>query len=139
MAVKGYPSGSNYFLLYHDPRWNCDFFPYIKTQSTEEKNSASIKAFLKSQLNIKPENIDLKKVGQRLQLKYSYPHKQNRLYDHTLYLAQINDLPKNMKAEHFQMPDGKQYRWATIHTMESDSEIQKRNGEVVEFVKESIF
>lgn len=139
VAVRSLPFGMNHFLLYHDTRWDCDFFPNIKTQPTETKNENSIKAYLKSELNIRPEDVELKKVAQKIQLKYSYSHKQRRYYDHILYIAQINELPDIMKHNRFQTPDGKEFRWATIHNMENDPVIQKRNSEVVSFVKENIY
>ena len=69
--------------------------------------------------------------------KYSVSHGENRVYNHRLYELKIHHFPEQTRQTDFVL-NGRHYYWMTLEEMEHDENIEKKNMEVVDFVKESI-
>lgn len=123
------------FLLYYDERWDCKLFLNYKTQ--ERNNEASITERVAADLNLDRDSLQCTYVSSRVQEKYSVSHQENRVYNHRLYEISIENLPKDLKEPDFKIGN-KHYYWMTMQEMEKDENIQKKNLEVLDFVKESI-
>lgn len=124
----------NKFLLYYDKDWKCNFFPNFHTTDNNEED---IKERLSNQLKISKEKIQLEYKTTRIQKKFSEKHKENRVYEHKLFVANISEFSEQMKNNKFEI-DGVSYKWMSIAEMENDFEIKKRNLDVVGLVKENI-
>ena len=127
----------NRFLTVYDKRWRCNLFFSYPTSEQEDENIRIIKKRLSNQLKINENQITLDFKTQRLQSKFSESDKHEKLYDHKLYSAKIQDFNDTMKSDRFKI-DGTEYRWMTIHEMESDKNISKKNSDVIDMVKEFI-
>lgn len=128
-----YKSMEKYFLVYYDERWDCKLFLNLKTQ--ENGNEAFIKEQVSSRLNIDKEKMKCKYITSRVQEKFSVSHNENRLYDHRLYEVKIPEFPEKEKEMDFEV-NGIHYYWMTMEEMGKDSNIRKKNLEVLDFVKE---
>lgn len=127
----------NRYLVYEDKAWHCRFFLNYPTQLMEAQNVNFLKEKLSGALKIPMEDMDLTKKGQALQQKYSERHQEMRVYDHVFYEAKISDFPESMKQPSFKQ-DGVTYYWMTIEEMKQDSDIQKKNLDVVQEVEKLI-
>lgn len=131
IAIKDtYPPYPNHFLLYRDYKWNCNFFLNYRTQETDEKNIAFIKARLSQELHIPASEISLKKLSQVIQEKYAVKDQRKKVYDHSYYEAVISKFPKELE-EHSFVIDGKEFIWMTLDEMKNNKEIQEKNLDVV--------
>lgn len=122
----------NRFLVYEDKRWNCEFFPNYKENHNNEE---FIKSHISNELKIELSNIKLKYVSQKIHEKYSESAKENKIYSHKFYLAEITDFPDFMRQETFEC-DGKVYHWRSMPELEDNREVQKKNMDILNFVKE---
>ena len=81
-------------------------------------------------------NLDLKKkYTMEICLNNKSFNKENRIYNHRLYEVRIDQFDNEMKKNDFKK-DKKHYYWMTMDQMQNDSEIQKKNLDVIDFVKE---
>lgn len=136
VAIKDtYQSFANRFLLYYDNAWKCWFFFSFHTE--ECQNEEHLVQRLSNSLKVNNNCIKLHYISDRLQPKYSERDHQNKVYQHSLYEGIVSQFPNNMKQTEFTI-DGVQYKWFTISEMEADSNIMKKNEDVVSFVKEKI-
>ena len=62
---------------------------------------------------------------------------QNRTYHHRLYEISISHFPEKNTHNDFSI-NGRHYYWMSITEMENDTNIMKKNKEVVDFIKENI-
>lgn len=121
------------YLVYFDERWECKLFLNYKTQVYNDEQN--IINNVSSDLRINPELIHCNYIASKIQEKYSYSHKENRIYNHRLYEVRIDQFDNEMKKNDFKK-DKKHYYWMTMDQMQNDSEIQKKNLDVIDFVKE---
>ena len=129
-----FESYSNRILVYDDKRWDCKLFLNYKGNVNNEN---FIKDHLSSELKIELDNIELKYLGQKIHEKYSESAKENKVYCHKFYLANVKSFPELMKRSVFEC-DGKTYHWMTIDELEQDKEVQKKNSDVLSYVKELV-
>lgn len=124
----------NRFLVYEDKRWGCKLFLNYKENPNNEE---FIKNHLSGDLKIELDDINLSYLGQRIHEKYSESAKEEKVYCHKFYIANINQFPDKITKDSFEI-DGKKYRWMTITELEMDEEVQKKNRDILEFVKELV-
>ncbi len=122
----------NRFLVYDDKRWGCQFFLNYKENSNNED---FIRSHISGELKIEKTDITLVFKGQRIHQKYSESAKENKVYCHKFYLAEVTTFPEEMKADSFEY-DGKTYHWRSISELEQDEDVQKKNQDILGFVKE---
>ena len=100
-------------------------------------NEDFIKKHLSGDLKIELEDIKLSYLGQRIHEKYSESAKQQKVYCHKFYIADIRKFPDKMKQDSFEI-DGKKYQWLSMAELEADEDVQKKNYDIVQFVKELV-
>lgn len=127
----------NRYLVYEDKAWQCRFFLNYPTQLTETENVDFLKRKISGALKIPVEVISLTKKGQALQQKYSERHHEMRVYDHVFYEGEISDFPEALQETSFIL-DGVTYYWMTLEEMKQDTDIQKKNLDVVKEVEKLI-
>lgn len=125
----------NKFLLYYDKDWDCEFFPNYPTSDYDNEDNIRIR--LADDLKINSQSIHLKFADKKVQTKYKPSAEEERIYEHTLYEAIIDYMPKDMMKNSFTR-NGKIYCWKTIEQMKSDKKIMEKNSEVIEFVNSCI-
>lgn len=111
-----------------DKRWNCWLFPYFRSC---ENNLKSVDKRISKQLHME---ISTTYVAHANHCKYSASDEVYKIYHHKLYKVLLEDIPKNMQSEEFEL-DGRQYKWMSITDMEKDSVIMDKNDDIVAFVK----
>lgn len=121
----------NRFLVYYDERWDCKFFPSYKTIDNNEDN---IKARLSGELKVDSEKISVKFNTFEIHKKYSVSHNEERVYEHRVYSAQLEEFTDMMRQDEFEI-DGKTFFWMTINDMEKDERIMEVNSDVVGLIK----
>lgn len=124
----------NKMLVYYDERWECKLFLNYKENPN---NESFIKHHLSQELKIDISNIELKFLGQRIHEKFSESAKENKMYSHKFYIASIKEFPKMMQQDSFEC-DNKKYFWMTTAELEQDSNVQKKNEDILQFVKELV-
>lgn len=124
----------NRFLVYEDKRWECKLFLNYKENPNNEE---FIKNHLSGDLKIELDDINMSYLGQRIHEKYSESAKEEKVYCHKFYIANISQFPDKITKDSFEI-DGKKYRWMTITELEMDEEVQKKNRDILEFVKELV-
>lgn len=122
----------NKYLVYEDKRWDCDFFLNYKENPNNEE---FIKNHISSELKIEQADIKLTYIAQKLHEKFSESAEKKKVYSHKFYLATIQSFPDLMKGDSFEC-DGKTYKWRSIAELEQDPKVQKRNLDVLNYVKE---
>ena len=136
VAIKDtYQDFANRFLLYYDNAWKCWFFFSFHTE--EYQNEEQLIQRLSNSLKIDKDYIKIRYISDRLQPKYSERDHQNKVYQHSLYQGVVNQFSDEMKQLEFTI-DGVRYKWFTISEMEADSNIMKKNADLISFVKEKI-
>ncbi|MBW3092803.1 hypothetical protein KIH79_07645 [Bifidobacterium sp. 82T10] len=125
----------NRYLLYHDNGWDCDFFPNHATADSETENLRLLTDYLSTGFDIPKEDFKLVRVTNETHEKYSAEHNEDRVYDYTLYKADILHMPDAWKAERFHV-DSKDCRWMTTDEMLSDDTIRSKNRDVVSMVRD---
>lgn len=122
----------NRFLVYEDKRWNCEFFLNYKENPNNEE---FIKNHISSELKIEKNNIKLIFVAQKIHEKFSESANENKVYSHKFYEATISEFPEDIKKNSF-ICDGKEYHWRSIAELEQDENVQKKNLDILNYVKE---
>lgn len=122
------------FLVYYDERWDCKLFLNYKT--VDRNNEAALIDRISADLQVDKDAIHIQYLTSRVQEKYSVSHKENRVYNHRLYEVVVQQW-KEEQEQDFSI-NGKHYYWMSISEMEHDSNILKKNIEVVDFVKETV-
>ena len=122
------------YLVYFDDRWTCKLFLNYKTQAYNDEQN--IINHVSNDLKINPEQIRCNYLASKIQEKYSESHKEYRIYNHRLYEIMISEFDEDMKQDDFKK-DERHYYWMTMDQMQNDSEIQKKNLDVIDFVKET--
>ncbi len=136
VALKDtYNTYANRFLLYYDETWKCWFFFNFKTSDNE--NERSIKQRLSNKLKVGIDNISLRYITDRLQPKFSERDQVDKIYQHSLYECVLSKFSEELMKDSFEL-DGVNFKWFTIEEMESNSDVMKKNKDVVSFVKEKI-
>lgn len=122
----------NRFLVYEDKRWGCNFFLNYKENPNNED---FIRNHISSELKIGLNDIKLTYVSQKIHEKFSVSANMNKVYSHKFYLATIAKFPEHMKQKSFDC-DGKVYHWMSVAELEGDENVQKKNLDILNFVKE---
>ena len=122
----------NRYLVYEDKSWNCQFFLNYKENPNNEE---FIRNHISRELKIGPDDIELSYVAQKLHEKYSESAKENKVYSHKFYLAEIKKFPDQMQKDSFKC-DGKTYYWKSLAELEEDKNVQKKNMDILNYVKE---
>lgn len=122
----------NRYLVYEDKSWNCQFFLNYKENPNNEE---FIRNHISRELKIEPDDIELSYVAQKLHEKYSESAKENKVYSHKFYLAEIKKFPDQMQKDSFKC-DGKTYYWKSLAELEEDKNVQKKNMDILNYVKE---
>ena len=123
------------YLLYYDDEWNCWFLPNYKVTLNVLTNDLCNK--ISKQLGVTCDGVSLEYVNEGVQRKFSEVEGKENTYKHYLYLANIKNLPKIFGEKEFEFRDTK-YKWMSLYEMENDKSIESKNGEVINFVKESL-
>lgn len=125
----------NHFLVYYNEKWDCKFFFSFKTIPSND--IANLRERISNELKIPQESISLEKRAERTQRKFAPADSIQKSYAHTLYYAEIKDIPAEYQHSLFSI-GSRQYYWLTIDEMEMDEQVRERNMDVVSFVKECI-
>lgn len=131
-TFKEYP---NRFLLYYDNGWGCPFLLNYKTRSSS--NGEAIREALSHELKIDSKNIRLEKLARQTYQKFSSEDGVEKNYEHSLYLAEIQDFSEVLQQDSFSI-DGKYFMWMSIEDMKRDARIQEKNLDVVSLLRENI-
>lgn len=124
----------NRLLVYDDTRWNCKFFLNYKENPN---NESFIKQHISQELKIETFDITLDCLGQQIHEKFSESTHEEKVYSHRFYLAKISKFPDMMLQDSFEC-DGKQYYWMTVPELEQDENVQKKNNDILGYVKELV-
>lgn len=122
----------NRYLVYEDQRWDCNFFLNYKENPNNED---FILNHLSNELKIQKKDIELVFVAQKLHEKYSESAKENKMYSHKFYSATVKEFPQEMQNDSFEI-DGRIYHWKNIPELEQDPNVQEKNLDVLNYVKE---
>lgn len=122
---------SDRHLVYYDERWDCKLFPNYKG------NEFALKEQVAADLRLNSAGLTFTYIASRVQEKYSVSHGEMRIYNHRLYEMHCCDFPEKFKKDNFVI-NGKHYYWMPMPEMEKDKNIQEKNLEVIDFVKEYI-
>ena len=128
-------SAEKKYLVYDDERWDCKLFPNYKTRDRADEESVINNVAM--DLDVDKSQMSCRYISSRVQEKYSESHQENRVYNHRLYEIMIDEFPDNEKKDDFIVND-RHYYWMSISDMEKDSNIAKKNLEVIDFVKEAM-
>lgn len=131
-TFRRYP---NRFLVYYDKGWDCYFLPNYKTRSKE--NEKAIIESLSHELKVDEAQIAVKKIASYAYQKISAEDHLKKNYEHTLYLADIQEFPITDQEEEFTI-DGKHFKWMTIEAMKQDKQMQEKNMDVIKMLKDNI-
>lgn len=114
-------------------------FPLIvlNYKTKDRNNESALKQQVAADLGLDSANLLFDYIASRVQEKYSVSHGEMRIYNHRLYEIHCCDFPEKFKENNFVI-NGKHYYWMSIPEMEKDKNIQEKNLEVVDFVKEYI-
>lgn len=127
----------NRYLLYHDNRWDCDFFPNHATSDVETVNVQRLAEYLSTGFEIPRKDFRLTRVTTMSSEKYSTEHDETRVYYYTLYRATIKRMPEVWKADRFHV-DSKDCTWMTTAEMLEDPTIRRVNSDVVTLVRDNL-
>lgn len=118
----------NRYLQVYDERWSCWLFPYYRST---DNNLENVDYKISEQLRF---DISTSYVTHTKHCKYSVSDKVYKIYHHKLYQALLEELPKNMQDDEFEL-EGRKYKWMNIVEMEKDPNIMEKNDDIVAFVK----
>lgn len=118
----------NEYLQVYDERWKCWLFPYYRT---EDPNKENVDKHASELLNMK---VTTAYVTNALHCKYSESDQVYKQYKHTLYSLSLDTVPGGMVGNVFELGN-KKYTWKSIQELESDSNIMKKNDDIIAFVK----
>ena len=121
------------FLLYYDERWDCKLF--LNTNTVDKGNEAAILDQISSWLRLDKNSLYCRYLTSHVHEKYSVSHKENRVYSHRIYEVQIFAFPEMLRGDDFTIED-RHYYWMSMEDMENERNIQKKNMDVVNFVKD---
>ena len=125
----------NRFLLYHDTRWDCDFFPNHDTVGTVPMEAPELSRWLSGTFEIPETSFSLEYVREMSHSKPSLSHGgQMRDYVYRLWVADVTKLPAAWQSDRFTV-GGFDCRWETIAGMEGTPRIMEVNDDVVGMVK----
>lgn len=94
-----------------------------------------IRNHISSELKVELDDISLSFKAQKIHEKYSESAKKNKVYSHKFYLATIKNFPEYMKKDAFEC-DGKMYYWKSAAELEQDTDVQEKNQDILNYVKE---
>ena len=125
------------YLLYHDTRWDCDFFPNHDTQGTVEMEKPGLRSWLIRDFGA-PESLTLSFITETSSMKPSLSHDgKMREYDYRLWQVDVDSLPNTWKGDAFTI-NGRNCRWESIPGMEANARIMHVNDDVISMVKNNI-
>ena len=119
---------NNRFLQIYDNRWKCWLFPYYRT---EDPNKENVDKHASELLNMR---VTTAYVTNALHCKYSESDQVYKQYKHTLYSLSLDTVPEGMVGNGFELGN-KKYTWKSIQELESDSNVMKKNDDIIAFVK----
>lgn len=123
------------FLVYYDKAWRCWLLPNYDTMKKDDVSASRQR--LSDELKIPMDSITLEEKACETYPKFSPKVGRMKYYAHTLYEAHVDTFPDYMREETFTIA-GTSFRWMTLRQMEQDSEIQKKNMDVVDMLKHCI-
>lgn len=128
----------NRYLVYYDDGWKCDFFPNHRTAETQDADEKHIVEYLSDSFEIPADDFSITHVGADSKAKASAEHDNElRYYDYQFYKADVNRVPKAWKGDSFSV-GSKRCRWMTLDEMLRDPNIEKKNHDVITYVKGNI-
>lgn len=131
IAIKNtFDKFPNKFLVYYDEKWSVEFFPVFRTISNND--AENIRKKLSENLKIEINKIEVNFLREEPnQKKFSEDGKVYKVYDHRFYQAVIAEFPNNMKNDIF-IIDGQKLKWMTFQEMRNNSNIMKKNKDVID-------
>lgn len=137
VAVRD-PGDRSRYLLYHDVRWDCDFFPNHDSNGAVRMEQPVLKSWLSDAFCIPECDFSLAYVGEKEHAKPSLSHGGAlRDYVYRLWVADVTVKPEAWNDDSFTV-GGKDCRWKTIAGMEADPHIMRVNEDVVGMVKDYV-
>lgn len=129
----------NKYLLFYDVNWDCQLFLnyHMASEQNIEDEMAKIINLISTELHIETNNLKIKYLLKKDIKKYSVSDKIRKLYNFYFFYVDIKKFRKEMKSDSFYI-DGKKYYWRSIVQMEDDSNIMKKNKDVIKIVKNDI-
>ena len=115
----------------------CDLAICDSVNKENPNNESFIKQHISQELKIETFDITLDCLGQRIHEKFSESTHEEKVYSHRFYLAKISKFPDMMLQDSFEC-DGKQYYWMTVPELEQDENVQKKNNDILGYVKELV-
>ncbi|MCH9276783.1 hypothetical protein JS533_010945 [Bifidobacterium amazonense] len=101
----------------------------------KQKTCGCLTDYLSAGFDIPREDFALTRIVDETHEKYSTEHRENRVYDYTLYKATILNMLAAWKSERFHV-DSKDCRWMTCDEMLADETIRTINHDVVAMVRD---
>lgn len=116
------------YLQVYDERWKCWLFPYYRT---EDSNKEKVDKYASDLLNMK---VTTSYIANAPHCKYSESDQTYKMYKHMLYFFSLSEIPQYMDSNIFEI-NNKKYTWKSIQELESDSNVMKKNDDIIAFVK----
>lgn len=134
IITRDHPSGKKEFLVYYDDRWECLLFPNCRSRINGD-DSEYIKEQAASEYNVQKDQIYCRYITSCIQEKYSVSHDENRIYNHALYEIIFDKDLDIVKEDQF-IKNKKRHYWVNIQELEEDSNVMKKNADVLHLVKQ---
>ena len=133
-SVIAITDGHDRYLLYHDRRWDCDFFPNLPTIGTIAEEQQALPARLASAFDLTPDMFTLEYAGETDSRKPALSHNGvTRDYTYRLWFARLTWTPVAWRMGRFKA-NGFDCHWATLTDMQADAKLMQVNRDVVNMV-----
>lgn len=119
---------SNRFLVYWDARWECWLLLNFRTPDNNEVEVLARRTA--ETLHVPVAKTKLQWEDVQVYTKFSVSDRIRKVYEHNLYIAKITSWTETLKQRQFVL-DGVEYKWMTLREMKNDSNIMKKNRDVV--------
>ena len=119
---------SNRFLVYWDARWECWLLLNFRTPDNNEVEVLARRTA--ETLHVPVAKTKLQWQDVQVYTKFSVSDRIRKVYEHNLYIANITSWTETLKQRQFVL-DGVEYKWMTLREMKNDSNIMKKNRDVV--------
>lgn len=131
------------YLLFNSKRWKCKLFPNyhaLSGQYNVENESLRIKEAFAADVGVSKERIETTYLGKINSRKYSYGDKVNKQYVFHFFSIGITTLiyEKNIKQKGSFRHNGKKFYWMTLDQMFANKNMMKKNGDVLNYVRNSV-
>lgn len=131
-----YDKYNNKFLTYYDENWDCYFIMNTKKKYNTGSLYELFSMLLDTNLDLCKERIkDVKYLKTYTFSKYCVPENKDKYYKHSYWQVLIEGFDEKETGTTFGR-NGVRYKWLSLDEMISDSNIRKKNSEVIRHLVE---